>query len=61
MFTQIRKLMSEGVSPLTGQVEVDETYIGGHRAGKHGRGARGKTVVMGMVERDGNAIAKVVP
>ena len=29
MFKQIRKLMAENVNPLTGQVEVDETYIGG--------------------------------
>ncbi len=61
MFTQIRKLMGENVNPLSGQVEVDETYIGGKRAGKRGRGASGKAVVMGMVERNGNAIAKVVP
>lgn len=61
MFKEIRKLMSEDVNPLTGQVEVDETYIGGKQAGKRGRGASGKTIVMGMVERDGNAIAKVIP
>lgn len=61
MFSQIRKLMAQGVSPLSGQVEVDETYIGGKRQGKRGRGASGKTVVMGMVERQGNAIAQVVP
>ncbi len=61
MFNQVRKLMAEDVNPLVGQVEVDETYIGGKRAGKRGRGASGKSVVMGMVERNGNAIAKVVP
>jgi transposase len=61
MFTQIRKLMSENINPLTGQVEVDETYIGGKREGKRGRGASGKTVVMGLVERNGNAVAKVIP
>jgi transposase-like protein/ribosomal protein L24E len=61
MFNQVRKLMAEDVNPLTGQVEVDETYIGGKRAGKRGRGASGKTIVMGMVERKGNAIARVVP
>ncbi len=61
MFTQIRKLMAENVNPLTGQVEVDETYIGGKRQGKRGRGAFGKSVVMGMVERNGNAIAQVIP
>ncbi len=61
MFRQVRKLMSENVNPLTGLVEVDETYIGGKRTGKRGRGATGKSVVMGMVERNGNAIAKVIP
>jgi transposase len=61
MFKQIRKLMNEHINPLTGQVEVDETYIGGKRRGKRGRGASGKSVVLGMVERNGNAIAKVIP
>jgi transposase-like protein len=61
MFKEIRKLMAEDVNPLAGQVEVDETYIGGKRAGTRGRGAQGKTVVMGLAERKGNAIAKVVP
>jgi transposase-like protein len=61
MFTQIRKLMSENVNPLTGQVEVDETYIGGKHSGTRGRGAAGKSVVMGMVERNGNAVARVIP
>lgn len=61
MFTQIRKLMSENVNSLSGMVEVDETYIGGKRQGKRGRGASGKAVVMGLVERDGNAITKVIP
>jgi transposase-like protein len=61
MFKQIRKLMDESINPLTGQVEVDETYIGGKHSGRRGRGASGKTVVMGMTEREGSAIAKVVP
>lgn len=61
MFKQIRKLMAEDVAPLSGQVEVDETYIGGRRAGKRGRGASGKAIVMGMVERDGNAVTKIIP
>lgn len=61
MFTQIRKLMNENVNPLSGQVEVDETYIGGRKRGKRGRGASGKSIVMGMVERNGNAIAQVIP
>lgn len=61
IFNQVRKLMAEDVNPLSGQVEVDETYIGGKRSGKRGRGAEGKSIVMGMVERDGKAIARVIP
>jgi transposase-like protein/ribosomal protein L24E len=61
IFRQVRRLMAEDVNPLCGHVEVDETYIGGKRQGKRGRGAAGKSVVMGMVERNGNAIAQVVP
>lgn len=46
---------------LSGEVEADETYIGGKRRGKVGRGAAGKTVVMGVKERGGPVKAVVVP
>ena len=47
---------------LGGTVEVDETYVGGKRSGgKRGRGAPNKTVVFGMLERDGDIMMKVVP
>ena len=61
---EIRKFMADtdGERPLNGTVEVDETYVGGKRSGgKRGRGAPGKTVVFGMLERDGDVMAKVVP
>lgn len=61
MFEKIRFIMAEDVNPLIGQVEVDETYIGGKKHGKRGRGAEGKAIVMGLVERDGKAIARVIP
>ena len=61
MFKEIRKLMDEDLSPFTGQVEVDETYIGGKRKGKRGRGAAGKTVAAGVVQRGGQVKAVVVP
>ena len=64
MAHQIRKLMADadGEYPLDGTVEVDETYVGGKRSGgKRGRGAPGKTVVFGMLERDGDVMTKIVP
>lgn len=61
MFTQIRSLLNEDTKPLTGEVEVDETYVGGVRQGKRGRGAEGKAKVLGAAQRYGKVIAKVVP
>lgn len=61
MFTLIRKLMAEDGVSIWGQIEADETYVGGKRPGKRGRGAAGKTIVQGIVERQGKIVAKVVP
>ena len=61
---ELRKYMAEvdGETPLGGNIEVDETYIGGKRSGgKRGRGAPNKTVVFGMLERGGDVMTKVVP
>ncbi len=61
---EIRKYMAkvDNEKPLKGTVEVDETYIGGETSGgKRGRGAPNKTVVFGMLERDGDIMMKVVP
>ena len=64
MAHELRKHMAHanGQSPLSGHVEIDETYVGGrHKGGKRGRGAPGKTIVLGMVERSGNVRAGPVP
>lgn len=53
MAKQIRKLMSDNDEPLDGEIEADETYIGGKRRGRRGRGAEGKTPVFGVVKRQG--------
>lgn len=60
MFKQIRTLFGEDTIPLNGEVEVDESYFGGSRRGKRGRGAEGKTAVIGIVQRQGKVTAKVV-
>ena len=60
---EIRKYMGQvdGDDPLDGHVEVDETMIGGvRRGGKRGRGAPNKTVVFGMLERNGDVMTRVV-
>src|SRR5438552_5756472 len=68
---RIRLAMQTGTfQKLSGKVEVDETFIGGkarnmHKAKRermiHGRGAVGKSVVMGLLERHGKVRTKVVP
>ena len=62
MGQQIRDLMGnvDGFAMLQGHVELDEAYVGGHRSGKRGRGAAGKTIVMGLKERGGRLITEVI-
>lgn len=57
---KIRALMAGGGDLLSGVVEADETYIGGVSEGKRGRGALGKTAVIGIAERRGGVVAKVM-
>ena len=48
-------------SPFDGEVEVDESYFGGSRKGKRGRGAAGKVPVFGILKRGGRVYTVVVP
>ena len=64
MGQQIRDLMSKADSfeMLQGHVELDEAYVGGKRSGgKRGRGAPGKTIVMGLKERQGPMKTETIP
>lgn len=64
VYRRLRELLSpicelEGAK-LSGKIELDETYFGGKRKGKRGRGAAGKSVVFGLLERDGRVYTRVV-
>ena len=51
----------EQTSPMSGQIEVDESFFGSRRSGKRGRGAGGKTIVFGLFKRDGKVYTEIVP
>ncbi|HXW17945.1 MAG TPA: IS1595 family transposase [Candidatus Acidoferrales bacterium] len=66
MFRQIRSMLSEGELEMEGPtVEIDETYVGGVRKGRHGRPMRGdqqKTPVVAIVQRaGGKVVARAMP
>ena len=46
---------------FSGEIEVDESYFGGKRKGKRGRGAAGKVPVFGLLKRGGKVYTKVIP
>lgn len=46
---------------FAGEVEVDESYFGGRRKGKRGRGAAGKIPVFGLLKRGGKVFAEIIP
>ncbi len=66
IFGKIRQRIAEECecqSPFkNGEVEVDESYFGPHRVrGKRGRGASDKTIVFGLLKRDGRVYTEIVP
>ena len=71
MLHRVRKAMQAGTfMKLDGEVEVDETFIGGKARNMHvaqrqrritGTGGKDKTAVMGIVKRGGEVRTVVVP
>ena len=64
-YRKLRQLIVEQLAMVEhevfdGAVELDESYFGGVRKGKRGRGAAGKVVVFGLLKRGGKVYAKVV-
>jgi transposase len=63
-FHRLRQLICQAVddaSPFSGEIEVDESYFGGTRKGKRGRGAAGKVPVFGILKRGGRVYTKIIP
>ena len=54
-----RAMVRPGRDHLSGTVEVDETYIGGKRTGKRGRGAKGKALVVVAAQKDREGIGRI--
>ena len=54
-----RAMVRPGRDRLAGTVDVDETYIGGEKAGKRGRGAAGKALVVVAAQHDGDHIGRI--
>lgn len=64
-YHKLREVISETLAEqtpfLAGEVEVDESYFGGHRKSKRGRGAAGKVPVFGLLKRGGLVHAVMIP
>jgi len=62
-WTWLHKLRIAMVRPgrefLSGVIQVDETYLGGSKSGKRGRGAAGKILVMIAAEINENKIGRI--
>lgn len=54
-----RAMVRPGQDRLSGTVHVDETFIGGVRSGKRGRGAEGKTLVLIVAEEKDNTMGRI--
>jgi transposase len=64
-FHRLRELIFEQLERKSkdifcGEIEVDESYFGGTRKGKRGRGAGGKVPVFGLLKRGGKVYTKII-
>ena len=60
LIRQIILTLTSEKKRFKGEIEVDESYFGGRRKGKRGRGAANKIPVFGILERGGKVQVDVV-
>jgi len=62
-FMRLRQLIAskQPSYELSGEIEADESYFGGTRKGRRGRGAAGKVAVLGLLKRGGKVSTAIVP
>jgi transposase len=65
-FQRLREIIAlqmeqESHEVFAGEIELDESYFGGRRKGKRGRGAAGKVPVFGLLKRGGRVYTKIIP
>ena len=62
-FMRLRRLIAAHLPSyrLSGEVEADESCLGGVRKGKCGRGAAGKIVFFGLLKRSGKVYTAIIP
>jgi transposase len=65
-YQRLRELIAlqterEANEVFAGEIEVDESYFGGHRKGNRGRCAAGKVPVFGLLKRGGKVYTKIIP
>ena len=52
----------EKLSPLSGKIEIDKSFFGARRVkSKRGRGAYGKTIVFGLIQRQDLVYTQIDP
>ena len=64
-YQKLRKIIEYNLSKTSpffaGEIEVDESYFGGVRKGKRGRGAADKVPVFGLLKRNGKVYTQIIP
>ena len=63
-YRKVRMIIAEKLeaeaSDFAGEIELDESYFGGIRKGKRGRGAAGKVPVFGILKRGGRVYTRII-